>query len=221
MVWRYLPITCNLYGTPMRHAFTLFMLLTCLPAMATPSSALAPASTKPVASKLAFMGLVAGETRRGQAEVLWQQKQATVYSLFHGNALEHYPQSGEQTLANLRVVIADIRSLPIPELESARFAFFDDLLYRISATYRSGVTFQQAQEKLAASYGPPDSPSSSSSQQHASWQRGDVWLTLMAQINGQLVLQLEHITLARKVRTSNTETYAAYIRAKQHYVTLP
>ena len=220
MVWRYLPITCNLYGTTMRHAFTLLMLLACLPAMAAPSPAHTPASTKAVASKLPFMGLLAGETRRGQAEMLWQQKQASVYSLFHGNALENYPQSGEQTLANLRVVIADIRSLPMPELENARFAFFDDLFYRVSASYRSGVTFQQALEKLGASYGPPDSQSGSS-QQYASWQRGDVWLMLMEQIDGQLVLQLEHTPLARKVRTSNTETYAAYIRAKRQYVTLP
>lgn len=220
MVWRYLPITCNLYGTTMRHAFTLFMLFAGLPAMAAPSPALAPASIMPMASKLHFMGLVAGETRRGQAEMLWQQKQASVYSLFHGNALENYPQSGEQTLANLRVVVADIRSLPTPELENARFAFFDDLLYRVSASYRSGVTFQQALDKLGTHYGQPDAQSSSKLQ-HASWQRGNVWMVLMEQINGQLVLQLEHTQLARKVRTSNTETYAAYIRAKQHYVTLP
>ncbi len=204
----------------MRHAFTLLILLAGLPAMAAPTPALTPASSKPVASKLPFMGLVAGETRRGQAERLWQQKQASVYSLFHGNALENYPQSGEQTLANLRVVIADIRSLPMPELESARFAFFDDLLYRVSASYRSGISFQQALDKLGPNYGKPDGQSTTGLQ-YASWQAGDVWMMLMEQVNGQLVLQLEHTPLARKVRTSNTETYAAYIRAKQHYVTLP
>jgi hypothetical protein len=205
----------------MRNVIAITLLLSCLPApFAHAAPTLAHATTAKRENSLAFMGLLAGESLRGQAESQWQAKQVKVSGQFHGNALESFPFQGEDSIANLRVVVAQVENLPVAELESARFAFFDEVLYKVNARYRRGISYQQALAALVAQYGQP-AYTSDKGQARANWQDGNTWLMLSEQSDGQVGLLLEDMQLTRKVRTSNIETYAAYIHARQRVVALP
>jgi hypothetical protein len=204
----------------MRYLIAITLLLSCLSA---PFAHATPTLAQTVAKRensLAFMGLIPGESLRGQAENQWQDTQVKVSSQFHGNALESFPFQGEERIANLRVVVAQLENLPSAELENARCAFFDEVLYKVNARYRRDVSYQQALASLVAQYGQP-AYTSDNGQARANWQAGNTWLMLSEQNDGQVGLLLEDMQLTRKVRTSNVETYAAYIHARQRIVALP
>lgn len=175
-----------------------------------PASHAAPPGVATAATTYAVQGLQVGRSTLRQSEQLWQSQQATLLSQRYGNALDSFSNGLQREVSNLRVVVSELQQWG--NLAQARLWFFDGVLYRLNATLASGNRYDDAVQHLSRQYGAPLSQSSEPRQSY--WQNGDVWVSLQAGDDGKCVLQLEHRQLARQVRTSNVEVYAAYVVAK-------
>jgi len=156
----------------------------------------------------ALSGLQAGRTTMQQAEQRWRASQASVTGQFYGNALDSFYNGQAAEVSNLRVIVSEVEGLP--RLGTARFSFFDGVLFRIHCSFAAGSRYDDTVQYLSSLYGAP----MSSNGQQTYWQNGEVWVSLLADSHGQPVMQQEHRKLARLVRTSNVEVYAAYVVAK-------
>lgn len=175
-----------------------------------PAGANANPVTPPTANKqtISLTGLQPGKTTMRQAELIWQARQAGITSQQYGNALDSFYNGQVREVSNLRVVVSEVQGLA--GLGKTRFSFFDGVLFRVSCSFAPESRYDDALHYLTGLYGAP----MSSSQGQAYWQTGDVWVSLLADSSGQPIMQQEHRKLARQVRTSNVEVYAAYVVAK-------
>lgn len=158
-----------------------------------------------------WLDLQAGHSTMRQSEQLWQRHAGRLLSQRYGNALESFRNDSGREVSNLRVIVSELAGLE--QLETARFFFFDGVLFRISGRYARHIGIDEAIRQLSQRYGQPSSVSGSERRQ-AYWDTGEVWVSLLADTQGALNLQIEHRPLARLVRTSNMEVYAGYVVAK-------
>lgn len=182
-----------------------------LPAIAAGTPA-TPALPGTPAAQPGWLALQAGRTSLRQAEQVWQRAAAQITARYYGNALDSFRNQGGQAVSNLSVVVVEVAGLE--DLANARFAFFDGVLFRTEARLQAGLSMSDAIQRLSKRYGPPASVSDTPLRQ-AYWQSDDAWVSLQTDSEGSLNLLLNHQGIAKRVRTSNMEVYAAYVLAKR------
>lgn len=189
--------------------------LLALSCLALPAIAASPQATLATpnmqAARPGWLDLQAGRATLQQAEQVWQRASGQILARYYGNALDSFRNQGGLAVNNLSVIVVEVAGLE--GLDSARFAFFDGVLFRTEARLQAGLTMSDAIQRLSKRYGQPASVSGTPLRQ-AYWQSGDAWVSLQADTEGKLSLLLNHQGLARQVRTSNMEVYAAYVLAR-------
>lgn len=158
-------------------------------------------------------GLTLGKATLSDDQAVWEREGATVTGWGYGDAKPSYVDNDPDGVANERVVLIDVEGLPLERLQSARFGFFDTVLYLVKYEFQDGADFDKIYLQVSAKYGAPQRRGGFGDKVFE-WRFGQVVLTLEKKFIGQHTMVFLHKSLLRNVRTSHSEVYAKHIKDK-------
>lgn len=157
--------------------------------------------------------LVLGKATLSEAQATWKKEGASVTGQGYGDAKPSYVDNDPDGVGNERVLIIDVKNLPLERLQSARFGFFDNVLYLVKYQFQDGADFDKIYLQVSAKYGPPQRRGGFGDE-FFEWRFGNVLLSLKKEFIGQHTMTFLHEPLLRNVKASHAEVYARHIKAK-------
>lgn len=197
--------------------FALGLALTacCVPittAAAQPAKKSSQAPTSPTPQPF---DLVLGKATLASAQETWLREGAKAIGEGFGDAKPSYVDNDPDGVANERVLIVDVKGLPVERLQSARFGFFDNTLYLVKYQFEAGADFDNIFKQVSSKYGTPHRRGGFGDEV-VEWRFGQVILTMEKKFIGNHTMLFLHEPLLRKVKTSHSEVYAHHIQTKAH-----
>jgi len=157
--------------------------------------------------------LVLGKATLSDAQETWKREGATVTGQGYGDAKPSYVDNDPDGVGNERVLLLDVKGLPLERLQTARFGFFDDKLYFVKYEFESGADFDKIYLQVSAKYGAPQRRSGFGDE-FFEWRFGQVVLTMEKKFIGQHTMVFLHEPILRNVKASHSDVYALHIKAK-------
>lgn len=154
-----------------------------------------------------------GKTNLSEAREIWLAEGAEVGGDGYGDAKPSYGDSDPDGVANKRVVLVDVKGLPLDRLESARFGFFDQTLYLIKYSFEDGADFEKIYLQVVAKYGHPKRRGGFGDE-FFEWAFGPVVLGLTKDFFGRHTMTFLHQPTLEKVRASNASVYAEHVKTR-------
>ena len=172
-----------------------------------------PKKTASSASVPQPFNLALGKATMSEAEEVWQQQGATVTSKGYADAKPSYSDNDPEGIANERAVLVDVNGLPLDRLKSARFGFFDNVLYIVKYEFEGGTDFDNLFRQVSSKYGRPQRQGGFGDKFYE-WRFGQVLLSLNESFMDGHTLVFLHEPLIRNVKASNSQVYANHVKAK-------
>ena len=158
-------------------------------------------------------GLILGQTTEAQAEEIWQKEGASVLPPLYGNAKPSaYRDDDPESVPNKHIVLIDVEGLPLDNLDSARFGFFDGTLYLIKYEFERGMDSSNFLNQLIAKYGKP--AASGSSRDTHTWRFPGVTVVFKDEFIGKDSLIFTHTSTLEKATASSQAIYEQHVKTK-------
>ena len=156
--------------------------------------------------------LTLGQSTEAQARDIWQKEGASVLPPLYGNAKPSaYRDDDPESVPNKHIVLIDVEGLPLDNLDSARFGFFDGTLYLIKYEFEERMDSSNFINQLIAKYG---KPTASGSFREKTWSFPGVTMVFKDEFIGKDSLIFTHDSILEKATASNQAIYEQYVKTK-------
>lgn len=157
--------------------------------------------------------LTLGKSTTVEAKSVWIRESAEITGEGYGDAKPSYSDNDPDGVANTRIVLLDVQGLPLERLETARFGFFDNVLYLVRYEFEDGTDFDKLFLQVSSKYGLPEQEDDFITKIF-NWRFASVVLSLKREFIGKHTMTFIHEPTLRGAKASNAEVYASHVMAK-------
>lgn len=158
--------------------------------------------------------LVLGKSSLDDSKATWNKNNAEVTGQGYGEAKPSYIDNDPDGVANERVQLFDVSGLPLDRLQTARFGFFDNVLYLIKYQFQEGADFDKIKSEVIMKYGPPQAHDGFGDEYYTWHFAGGVTLSLKKDFMGKHEMIFLHEPTLKLVQASNQSVYRENLKKK-------